>query len=801
MKEKTGVNGEPKSSILFKTVQIGLSIILACILGFFIYGQFFTQSTHYFTGSCEVFNNTWSYANSDGEVRHVRFPGSLEIGVGDTVTLTSRLPGTVDENSYACFLTNRSMRVYVNNELRLDFDSSDNPLPGGYVKSHYMLVELHARDAGQAIVLECYDEGKDNTNFNAVLIGDKIGMILYMLKKDGTQFIAAMILFILALMFSVVTIVMRFIYKRKFYIINLAIGIMLLSLWFIFDSFLYQIAMRNYFVDGPMEYMLVMTIPFFFLLCLNYAQGRRHELLLMIVGLIYLITDVVVAISHFAGIRSFQDNLTYIGIAGIIMLVTMIATIVTDVIKKRARGYIFLVSGFVALFVAAIFQAVRLVTTYDNHDAYPFIVGMYLMLFSGVFTFVKDISGILDEERYVQHVSELKTNFLANMSHEIRTPVNAILGMNEMISRESGEEDIRNYSENIRNAGTNLLSIINDILDFTKIESGKLELVSSDYSLRDLIRNITNQIGELAKKKDLELKVEMDPNLPNDLHGDENRIGQVLLNIMNNAVKYTEKGSVTLHVGADGDTGAENADQDHFVMLKFEVEDTGIGIRPEDMAKLFNKFERFEMQRNKGIEGTGLGLAISNNLVHMMGGKIDVKSTYGEGSTFTAYIIQEIAGPGKVGEISDTESSREERKPYVPSFTAHEATILVIDDSPVNIMVVKGLLKQTGINVDQALSGKEGIELCSKNRYDLILLDHMMPGMDGIETLHRLKENPDFKTPVIALTANAIEGMREMYLSEGFDDYLTKPTKPEDLERTLAEYLPKDKVKKAVKTE
>ncbi|MBO7633906.1 MAG: hypothetical protein J6S72_05920, partial [Lachnospiraceae bacterium] len=277
-------------------------------------------------------------------------------------------------------------------------------------------------------------------------------MILYMLKKDGTQFIAAMILFILALMFSVVTIVMRFIYKRKFYIINLAIGIMLLSLWFIFDSFLYQIAMRNYYVDGPMEYMLVMTIPFFFLLCLNYAQGRRHELLLMIVGLIYLITDVIVAISHFTGIRSFQDNLPYIGIAGIIMLVTMIVTIVIDVVTKRAKGYFFLVSGFVALFVAAIFQAIRLVTTYDNHDAYPFIVGMYLMLFSGVFTFVKDISGILDAERYVQHVSELKSNFLANMSHEIRTPVNAILGMNEMISRESGEEDIRN-------AGTNLLSI------------------------------------------------------------------------------------------------------------------------------------------------------------------------------------------------------------------------------------------------------------------------------------------------------------------------------------------------------
>ncbi len=795
MKDKNGVQGELRPSILFKIVQISLGVILACIFAFFIYGQFFTQSTHYFTGDCGVFDNTWSYTDSEGTIKQVKFPGQLDIEVGQTVTLTSRLPGVVDENSYVCFLTNRSMRVYVNGDLRLDFTSNDNPLPGGYVKSHYMLADLHAPDAGQAIVLECYDEGHDNTNFNAVLIGDKMGIVVYLLKKDGGQFIAAVILFLLALMFLVVTVVMHFVYKRKFYIVNLAVGVMLLALWFIFDSFLYQLVMRNYFVDGPMEYMLVMTIPFFFLLCLNAAQKRRYEWILMIVGLIYVITDVAVTISHFFGIRSYQDNLLYIGLAGIIVLVTLIVSIVIDVVKKRAKDYVFLVSGFVALFGAALFQAVRLITTYDNHDAYPFIVGMYLMLFSGVFAFIKDVIAIIDEERYAQHVSEMKSSFLANMSHEIRTPVNAILGMNEMINRETGETEIREYSDNIRNAGENLLSIINDILDFTKIESGKLELVTGDYSLRDLLKNITNQIREIARKKNIELKVDIDPELPNDLNGDENRIGQVLLNILNNAVKYTEKGTVSLHVGF-ADDGAELPENGHFVRLKMEIEDTGIGIRPEDMAKLFNKFERLELQRNKGIEGTGLGLAISNNLVRMMDGRIDVKSTYGEGSTFTAYLVQEIVGDGKVGDTAEKEKTDEDKKTYAPSFTAPDATILVIDDSAVNIMVVKGLLKQTEIKVEQALSGQAGIDLCRTNKFDLILLDHMMPGMDGIETLHRLKEELKLTCPVIALTANAIEGMREMYLSEGFDDYLTKPTKPEDLERTLANYLPGEKVRK-----
>ena len=785
------------SVILLRIMQISLIVIMLSIFLFFIYGQFFTEPHRYFTGKCEVFNTSWSYVGFDGETHSEPLPGKLNIEKGETVRLTSRLPGWIEDGLYMCFLTNRSMRVYIHGELRLEFDSSDNPLPGGYVKSHYMLAPLHKDDLGMQVVMDYYEYGVDNTEFNEILIGDKIGIIIYLLKEHGRQFMTVVILFVLALMLVVVVAVLQFIYKAKFYILHLATGIALLSLWFIFDSFLYQIAFSNYFVDGPMEYMLVMTIPFFFMLSVNYAQKRRHEKVLMVAGILLVITDVIMTFRHFLGLRSYQYNLPYIGAAAILVILVMLGTIVIDVIKRRAKDYSLLVVGFVALFISGIIQAAQLLTTYDNHSADPLIIGMYIMLFSGIAGLAKQIATLRDEEKYAKQVSQIKSNFLANMSHEIRTPVNAILGLNEMIGRETTEPEIGNYSDNIRKAGKNLLNIINDILDFTKIESGRMDLVCDRYRLRGLLDSVDNQISELAKRKGLDFSIEVDPQLPDELNGDENRLSQVLINLLNNAVKYTSQGSVKLKVSFAHENPLFIEDTVRYVRISFAVSDTGIGIKPEDMARLFNKFERLEMQKNKGIEGTGLGLAISNNLVRMMNGNITVTSKYNEGSTFTATVVQEVVGFELLGEFrNETGEIMEEKKQYKPMFMAPEAKILVVDDSPVNIMVVKGLLKQTGVITDEALSGMACLEKCTDNVYDLILLDHMMPEMDGIETLHRLRDEKNVTCPVIALTANAISGMKEMYLNAGFDDYLTKPTKPEDLERTIKTYLPVEKLKR-----
>ncbi len=393
--------------------------------------------------------------------------------------------------------------------------------------------------------------------------------------------------------------------------------------------------------------------------------------------------------------------------------------------------------------------------------------------------------------------SEAKSSFLSNMSHEIRTPINAILGMNEMIMRECGEEDtdIRMYSQNIKTAGSTLLGIVNDILDFSKIEEGKLEIIPVDYDLSSVMNDLVNMIKTKLDDKGLFLKLDFQRSIPRMLHGDEIRIKQIITNILSNAANYTEKGSVTFSVSYEKAEDDPNA-----ILLHVSVKDTGIGIKPEDIEKLFSRFERIEEKRNRSIEGAGLGMNITKMLLEMMGSFLMVESTYGEGSRFSFILRQEVVKWDPIGDYETTwKQSVMAMSAYRERLVAPEAEILVVDDNSLNLMVFASLLKQTGIRIDKAASGDEGIAYALKKHYDMIFLDHMMPEKDGIETLHELKANPqglNLGTPCICLTANAISGAREEYIEAGFNDYLTKPINTEELENMLIRYLPEGKIQK-----
>ena len=406
---------------------------------------------------------------------------------------------------------------------------------------------------------------------------------------------------------------------------------------------------------------------------------------------------------------------------------------------------------------------------------------------------IQESDELREAKAAAEYASQAKSAFLSNMSHEIRTPINAVLGMNEMILRESEEPNIIDYSENIRTAGTTLLGLVNDILDFSKIEAGKMDIIPVDYDLSSIINDLVNMIQARADKKGLLLKLDFDENIPKLLYGDEVRIKQAVTNILTNAVKYTEKGSVTFHIGYENI--ADNPDS---VFLIFSVADTGIGIKPEDISKLFSEFERIEEKRNRSIEGTGLGMNITKRLLEMMGTSLKIQSVYGEGSTFSFRLQQKVI---KWESLGDYETAHRERlssmKKYREKFTAPDANVLVVDDTPMNLAVFKGLLKRTRIKIDTANSGIEALSLAKDKKYDIIFLDHMMPNMDGIETLHRLRsetEGANIRTTVICLTANAISGAREKYLAEGFDDYLTKPIDPVKLEEMMMHYLPPEKL-------
>lgn len=387
--------------------------------------------------------------------------------------------------------------------------------------------------------------------------------------------------------------------------------------------------------------------------------------------------------------------------------------------------------------------------------------------------------------------NEAKSLFLSTMSHDIRTPMNAIIGMNEMILRDSNDKDILMYAESIRTAGNTLLGIINDILDFSKIETGKMNIIEVDYNFVSLLNDLVNMVQRKAEDKGLKFELQVDKNIPSMMHGDEIRIKQVITNILSNAVKYTKKGSILFSISY---SKCEN-DKDS-VILHVSVKDTGIGIKKEDLNKLFVAFERIDELKNRNIEGTGLGMAIAQNFLKMMGSTVQVESVYGEGSNFYFDLKQKVIKWEPVGEFESAyKHFVGEREAYTVSFVAPRARILVVDDSEVNLKVFVSLLKRTKMQIETADSGVACIELFKKKYYDLIFLDHMMPEKDGIETLKEMKacaDTPNQKTPVICLTANAISGMREMYIEAGFDDYLTKPIDTVKLENMLLEYLPEN---------
>lgn len=388
--------------------------------------------------------------------------------------------------------------------------------------------------------------------------------------------------------------------------------------------------------------------------------------------------------------------------------------------------------------------------------------------------------------------SRAKTAFVSNISHEIRTPINAVLGMDEMILRECKDNVIRGYAIDIQNAGNVLLGLINDVLDFSKIESGKMEIVPVKYDMVSVIHEVCSLIEIKARAKYLTLEVQVSPELPVGFYGDEVRVKQIAINLLTNAVKYTEKGTVTFSVEW------EKTSEDEAVII-VSVRDTGIGIKPEDMSRLFDEYGRVDELRNRAIEGTGLGLPIVRKLLEKMGSRLEVESVYGQGSVFSFRLKQQVVDWTPMGDFNEARRRlTEQAEDTTAGFRASRAKLLVVDDNQVNLTVVKGLLKRTGVQIDTARSGEECLRMTAENKYDLILLDHRMPGMDGIETIHRIRvtEGLNQDTPVIALTANVVSGAREMYIGEGFSDFLSKPIHANKLEQAILRYLPQERLEK-----
>lgn len=772
-----------------KVVKWLFLIMFLGVCAYFAWGERFlpadSPASEYW---CEEFAAEWERVEPDGTKTPVSLPCKFKASRNELITIETTLPEVLHNNTYLCFRSSKQeMLIYVDGIIRQQYSTKETRLFGNTSAVAYVFLELEPEDAGKKITVSAQTDSSYTGVLYRVYCGDRMGIWHYFFKQYGGELFIAFLILVLGTISIAGSMALRFAYGRKIELEYLGWVAFVAAIWLLANSAFRQLIFPSISVINDIAFYMVMIIPFPLILYMNEAQKGRYQKYYVFAGMAAVVDFIVCTLLHVTCIRDFADTIKYMAAVCLLAIIVIGTTLVADICKGRIREYRLVAVGILGISLAAIGQIVMYFKRSVPFSGAITALGLIFLMLISIVNAIRDLLKMESEKQQAILSSEAKAKFLANMSHEIRTPINAVLGMDAMILRECDDMVIKEYALDIQNAGQSLLSLVNDILDLSKIESGKLEIIPAEYDFSSMIHDIANMVSMKAQEKNLVMGVRVDPTLPSRLFGDEIRIRQILINLLNNAVKYTHEGSVSLSVAGTV--------QDNLVTLEFSVEDTGIGIKEEDISKLFAEFERIEEERNRNIEGTGLGMSITSQLLDMMGSRLKVESVYGEGSRFSFELEQQIIDAGPIGNLEERIRKQTADYSYDVMFTAPDARVLVVDDNGVNRKVFVNLLKATKMQIDMAESGGKCLEMVSEKHYDLIFLDHMMPEMDGVQTLHHMKEKADYpckETPVIALTANAISGAREMYLSEGFDDFLSKPVIPEKLEAMVQKMLPQD---------
>ncbi len=748
----------------------------------------------YFWG---YFTPQWTQVFDDGTKIPVDLPGKLKGEKGEEFVIETTVPEGLSKYGYLCIKSSRQdMKVYVDDELRAQYSTEGKRLFGKSSPTGYLFAKFSSKDLGKTLTIKFKSQSSYSGIIKDMYYGSQGGIWLEIMSAFGGEMFVGILLCLLSFVCIIIGILLRISYKNSEKdgdMIYLGWGVLFAGLWIVSQSPLRQFMWRNVSVFGDLAYYILMLMPIPFLIYANQVQQGKYRILYRIICVISVISTLTSCVLQVLNVVDFHSSIISTFIVMGMFFLSFVVTSIIDIKKHRVKPYIHVVIGMSGVVVTGVLQIVMYLIRPIRIGATGLGIGFLFMLSMAVFRLIRNAVTVENERLEAIQANKMQEEFLANMSHEIRTPLNAIIGLNEMVLKESGEESIKTYASDIKGASKTLLGLINDILDFSKIESGKVDLQPIKYWTAFLLTDSYNLIVKRAEEKNIELKVETDPTVPEQLYGDETRIRQIITNLLTNSVKYTNEGSITIKLHWRK-TSIETA------MIRISVADTGVGIRQEDQEKLFQSFQRVDEKHNRNIEGTGLGLVISKQLVELMGGKIWVKSVYGEGSEFFVEFPQKIVSEKGMGKFVPHATGADEVILHAATnFTAPEARILVVDDVETNLKVIKNLLKDTEIKIETAPGGQECLDMTKNTGYDLILLDHRMPEMDGIETLHHMRErqdDPNEETPVIMLTANVVAGAKENYIREGFTDYLTKPIRQSDLKQMLMDYLPLHKVHK-----
>lgn len=776
-----------------------IKCIVATIFFFFLgYAAYFIASEKaplYSDESVSIIKD-WIYYDELEGPKNISTPYAHDTDGRTVFRYDSFLPETLPEGSVISLLNLSDIDVYLNDKEIYSWDNDSIPILGRAPKNSFFFIDIPANSEGSK--LSIIRKGPQNRKFLDVYVGKKDVVIRYLTAKNGfPNFIIALFLVIFSFLIFICTGVMRIFFKKKVHLTEVSWGIFLMSCWLFFDSFVFEFIFRIRFIDGFMAYICTITMVFPFLFYLNDIQEHRYHKLFFGIAVVEFLSSITFLALHITGLFPFTYSLLYIDAVIAVGIIIAFTVTLIDIIKYKHRDYLIFGIGLLTFLVFSIIEMIAINFITGRVQGLYILIGLIILLFFAIAQEVYDIRQIHHERDIATENANARTQFLANMSHEIRTPINSILGMNEIILKETDDPKIKSYASVVNDSGHLLLSLIGDILDFSKIDSGKHDIVNAPYRPQLLINNICSIIKERAESKKLTFNYDVSVNIPTVLLGDQKSVSEILLNLLSNAVKYTREGSIFFSVKC-------TKQDEHNYIMHFVVKDTGIGIKKEDFDKIFDPFSRTDLNKNQNVQGTGLGLAITKQLIEDMGGLLTLKSDYGVGSTFMVTLPGRVPTDEELAKfnfnVNDGISSGSDTakiNDISENYTAPTAKILIVDDNNTNQIVVKAFLKNSKMLLTTADGGFKAFEQCCLDKFDVILMDHMMPGCDGIEAMHMIKESPtslNSETPMIILTANAIKGSDKQYLDEGFDNYLSKPVDSKLLLKMIRMYLPPEKV-------